>query len=277
VNGSPAPSLPVMPPVTGTVQYWLDATGALRRVVASLGGQLPTQIDLSGTTGEALSAVAALGGAPVAPRPLTDGELTLLSHMRSRDHDSGGGTVTLTLPGDLGALTTGAGWLNWRDGVGYLALHDPDDPGEDQLARIERAGIAHRDGLAGTTPPLQPPADGWRYSSWGSRGDAGGATDLDILLSQAVTVTGTRADPAEDLRTHASFLRTDRIAGVAVTVIEMRQATEAGVVPGQGRLRYWLDRQGLLRRIEVRTRQGGYGWLDITPASVPALPAPVVD
>jgi hypothetical protein len=272
---SPSASASVMPPVTGTVQYWLDAAGTLRRVVASLGGQLPTQIDLSGTSGEPLLAVAALGGALVAPRPLTDAELTLLSRMRTRDHDSGGGSLTLTLPGDLGALTTGAGWLNWRDAVGYLALHDPDDPGEDQLARIDRAGILHRDGLAASAPPLQPPADGWRSSTWGSRGDAGGATDLDILLTQAVTVTGTRPDPPEDLRAHASFLRTDTLAGVPVLVIEVRQATEVGVVPGQGRLRYWLDRDGLLRRVELRTRQGGYGWLDITPAAVPVLPVPV--
>jgi hypothetical protein len=283
ISGAPRPPSPspsassVMPPVTGTVQYWLDAAGTLRRVEASLGGELPTQIDLSGTSGEPLGIVAALGGAQVAPRPLTDAELALLSRMRTRDRDSGGGTVSLTLPGDLGALTTGAGWLDWRNAVGYLALQDPDDPGEDQLARIGRAGILHRDGLAGTAPPLQPPPDGWRYSSWGTRGDAGGATDLDILLSQAVMVTGTRTDPVDDLRAHASFLRTDTVGGVPVMVIEIRQATEVGVAPGQGRLRYWLDRDGVLRRIELRTREGGYGWLDITPATVPALPAPAVD
>jgi len=46
------------------------------------------------------------------------------------------------------------------------------------------------------------------------------------------------------------------------------------VAPGSGRLRYWLDGDGLLRRIEVRTREGAFGWLDVTPAWVPVLPDP---
>jgi hypothetical protein len=30
----------------------------------------------------------------------------------------------------------------------------------------------------------------------------------------------------------------------------------------------------LLRRLEIRTAAGGYGWLDLTPGPVPALPKP---
>ncbi len=276
-DASPAPTSPAstapMPPVDGTVQYWLDGTGRMRRVVASLGGSLPVQVDLARTGKQVLVTVPMLGGAPVTPRPLTDDELKLLSRMRMRDRDSGGGTVTLELPVNPAGLTTATGWLDWRAAVGYLALHDPDDPGQDQLVRIERTGLATRDGTTGTEPPLRPPSDGWHFSAWSGRGDAGGASDLDILLTQAVTMTDTRVDDQDALRMHASFLRTDVLAGVPVVVIEIRQATE-GSTAGSGRLRYWMDRDGQLRRIEVRTRQGGYGWLDITPGQVPALPHP---
>jgi hypothetical protein len=264
-----------LPPVTGTVQYWLDAAGRMRRVVASLAGGLPVQVDLLDSGPQALVTVAVLGGAPATARPLRDAEWALLSRMRTRDRAAGGGTVTVTLPGDLGGLTTAAGWLNWRDAVGYLAVHDPDDADEDHLLRFDRTSLVSRDGAAGAVPPLKPPTDDWRASSWSARGDGLGATDLDILLTQAVTVTSTRSEP-DSLRAHASALRTDRIGPVPVLIVEVLQASEAGVPAGQGRLRYWLDSSGLLRRVELRTRQGGFGWLDITPGTVPPLPRPPV-
>jgi hypothetical protein len=121
---------------------------------------------------------------------------------------------------------------------------------------------------------LKAPVGGWHFSVWGDRGDASGAADLDILLLQCVNATNTRADSQDALRGNASFLRTDLLGGVPVLVVEVRQTSEAGAVPGTGRLRYWVDRTGLLRRIEVRTRHGGYGWLDIAPAAVPSLPDP---
>lgn len=273
---TPTASAPAaaMPPVDGAVQYWLDGSGRMLRVAASLGSDLPVQVDFTRSVEQSLVTVPALGGAAITPRALTEDELRLVSRMRARDRQSGGGTVALVLPINPAGLTTATGWLDWHTAVGYLALHNPDDPGADQLVRLEQAGLASRAGAMDTDPPLKPPTDGWHYSAWAGRGDAGGATDLDILLSQAVTMTGTRYDSLDDLRANASFLRTDALAGVPVLVIEIRQASESGAVPGSGRLRYWMDQEGLLRRIEVRTRQGGYGSLDITPAPVPALPDP---
>jgi hypothetical protein len=275
---SPPPSgsgSPAMPAVGGTVQYWLDRTGRMRRVVADLGGGLPVQLDLARTLRQPMTAVPMLGGAAVTPRALTEDELRLVSRMRSRDRQSGGGTLTVTLPVNPAGLTTATGWLDWPAAVGYLALHNPDAPDSDQLVRVAPAGIAAWDGMvASGPPPLRPPAEGWHFSAWSSRGDAGGASDLDILLTQAVSVTSTRNDSLDDLRANASFLRTDVLAGVPVLVLEIRQASESRAAPGTGRLRYWVDGDGLLRRIEVRTRLGGFGWLDVTPAAVPALPDP---
>jgi hypothetical protein len=262
-----------MPAVTGTVQYWLDGAGRMRRVVTDLGANLPVQVDLA-SGGPQLTAVLMLGGAPVTPRALTDDELRLLSRMRQHNRQSGGGTVSLTLPVNPAGLTVATGWLDWRSAVGYLALRNLDDPAANQLLRLDTRGLASREGGADGSPPLHPPTDSWHYSAWGGRGDAYGATDLDILLIQAVTMTYTRTDSLAELRTSASFLRMDTLAGESILVVEIRQAVEAGVAPGAGRLRYWVDRDGLLRRIEVRTRQGGFGWLDVTPANVPALPDP---
>ena len=59
-----------------------------------------------------------------------------------------------------------------------------------------------------------------------------------------------------------------------VSVFEIRLNSEPDAAPGARRLRYWVDSTGALRRIEVRTRQGAFGWLDISPARVPALPHP---
>jgi hypothetical protein len=272
-TGSRAEPGSTMPAITGTVQYWLDGAGRMRRVVTDLGANLPVQVDLA-SDGPQVVAVPMLGGAPVTPRTLTEDELRLLSGMRQRNRLSGGGTVSLTLPVNPAGLTVATGWLDWRTAVGYLALRNLDDPAADQLLRLDSRGLVSRVGGGDGSPPLHPPMDAWHYSAWGGRGDANGATDLDILLIQAVAMTSTRTDSVTELRASASFLRTDTLAGQTVTVVEIRQAGEAGVTPGAGRLRYWVDADGLLRRIEVRTRQGGFGWLDVTPANVPALPDP---
>ncbi len=269
-----SPPATTMPPVTGTVQYWLDRTGRLRRVIADLGVNLPVQVDFSRGPAQPFGRVAMLGGAPVTPRALTEDQLRLVSRMYQRDRESGGGRVTLTLPVGPAGLTTATGWLDWRTAVGYLALHNLDDPGQDQLARIERVGLTTHKGAAAGDPPLRAPVGDWHFSVWNDRGDAAGMADLDILLSWAATATSTRPQALDELRGNASFLRVDAIFGVPVLVVEVRQASETGSAPGAGRLRYWLDHTGLLRRIEVRTRIGAFGWLDITPAPVPALPDP---
>jgi hypothetical protein len=103
--------------------------------------------------------------------------------------------------------------------------------------------------------------------------DAEGASDLDILLSAVLTAMG-GGNPAQ-LRVRASWLRTDVLAGIPVTVYELRSPAEAGTAPGQGLLRYWVDESGVLRRIEVRTGDRAFGCLDLTPGPVPALTKPV--
>jgi hypothetical protein len=124
-------------------------------------------------------------------------------------------------------------------------------------------------------PPVHPPAGGWSAASWSDRGDEHGATDLDLLLAEAIAAAATDQEDQAGLRKSASWLRTDTVGGVPVTVFEVRTEAETGLTPGLGRLRYWVDASGLLRRLEVRTRTGAFGYLDVVPGAIPTLTRPV--
>jgi hypothetical protein len=74
------------------------------------------------------------------------------------------------------------------------------------------------------------------------------------------------------VRARATRLRADELRSRPVAVYEVPKLAERGVGPGQARMRYWLGRDGVLRRLELRTRGGGFAQLDIVPARVPPLP-----
>jgi hypothetical protein len=137
-------------------------------------------------------------------------------------------------------------------------------------------GIATRSGRPGGGPPPVPAPldDGWQRSPWEGRGDDQGGYDLDLLLNEALSLgSGNRHDPGQ-LRDTAAWLRADSLAGAAVSVYEIPRQVElaSAVAPGDARLRYWVDEQtGLLRRLEIRTRTGGFGWLDLHPGPLPSL------
>ncbi|NES37920.1 hypothetical protein G3554_17375, partial [Micromonospora sp. PPF5-17] len=98
-----------------------------------------------------------------------------------------------------------------------------------------------------------PPA-GLAWSAARPPGD-----DLERLLAAALRAGATPAPARSAVR-----LREDRTADRTVDVIEVRTGGTA--------LRYWVDRGGLLRRLELRTGRGVWAQLDLTPGRVPALP-----
>jgi hypothetical protein len=59
-----------------------------------------------------------------------------------------------------------------------------------------------------------------------------------------------------------------------VTVYEIAKGADLGGARGAARIRYWMDRTGVLRRLELRTRTGAFAQLDITPGEVPTLSRP---
>ncbi|OLB73887.1 MAG: hypothetical protein AUI14_25085 [Actinobacteria bacterium 13_2_20CM_2_71_6] len=276
----------------GQVTYWLDDASRLRRLDALLRKDLPVRIDFARDDRTAPAAIGALGGAPIAPRPVTAAEAQLLARMPVHDRAARGGRVTVVLPVAPAGLLRGDGWLDWRGSVAYLAARNPDDPSQDSLVWADRTGVSTFSGTGtavatGDTPPSpratpsvvptdpppsRPPAGRWRASTWAQH-DAQGSSDLDVLLGAALAATGTGPDSSH-LRTRASWLRTDTLAGVRVTVYEIRGPAETGTEPGQGLLRYWLDGSGVLRRLEVRTGDHAFGYLDIALGPVPDLTPP---
>ncbi|MFB9239017.1 hypothetical protein ACFFWC_26400 [Plantactinospora siamensis] len=121
-------------------------------------------------------------------------------------------------------------------------------------------------------PPLPAPADGWTVATWRQRIDDAGGLDLDLLLSEGLAAGRRSAWDAATLRASAVWLRADSLRGRPVSVFEVPKPAEAGEPPGSARLRYWLDRTGLLCRVELRTRSGAYAQLDLAPGRVPRLP-----
>ncbi|HEY3009006.1 MAG TPA: hypothetical protein VGJ63_13225 [Micromonosporaceae bacterium] len=254
----------------GAVVYWLDNDTKLRRFEALLGANLPVRVDLQRGAFRPPTAIDLLGGAPIAPRAVTADEARTLSRLRQHDRAAGGGEVSMTVPTASGTLLLGTGWLDWRANVAYLAVDDAD---RRTLLRANSDGVATRSAplgpyQPGDAPPLPPPPDvHWAFVPWEKRA----GYDFDTLLGEALGLSGSDRDDATELRNTAAWLRTDTVAGTPVAVFEMPRPVEKGVPGGGARLRYWVDEDGVIRRLELRTRLGAWGRLELDPGDVPAL------
>lgn len=267
VDGVPVDVL-LGPGGTGAAwRYWLDADARLHRLETVVGTNVPLRLDFDRADRREVVGVAALGGRAVHPRPVTTGEADLLARLRQRNRATGGGTVSVTLPGDHANLVTAAGWLDWGGPGAYLAVRDSAVPGGQTLIRADRYGVAVRSNAEHTRdgmPPLAPGPGAWQWTPWPQRG----TDDFDVLLRHVLALSGWAWDDPAVLRRTARWLRADRLDGEPVTVYEIPPPV------GATGLRYWVDASGRLRRLEVRTRAGAYGQLDVRiGARVPALPA----
>jgi hypothetical protein len=255
----------------GAVQYWLDGQARLHRLAALLAPGTQVRVELDRQDRTAPPVLDLLGGAATDPRPVTAAELATLAGLRQRIQAAGGGRVTVVVP-TAEATVRGTGWLDWHRPVVYLARTRDGAP--DGLLWADRAGVATRPGepAGGGRPPVPAPAGAdWRRSRWSERGDRHGGFDLDLLLHEALALAGGERTPVGPLRP-ARWLRADRAGGARVDVYEVPRPVESGVAPGGARLRYWVDRSsGVLRRLEIRTRTGGFGQLDLDPGPVPYL------
>ncbi|MEH0830589.1 hypothetical protein, partial [Micromonospora sp. CPCC 205714] len=252
---------PSAPPAAGDgdPRWWVDRDSRLHRWEGRLPGGQVVAVELDRTDRPAIWPVDALGGRPGLPRALTDVEADRLARLPARLRAQPGAAVTVAVPLGTAANLRGSGWLSWTGGVAYLSVAELDTLGRRTLLRRDRGGFARAevpvgpgDGGAGLNgPPLPPPAGAaWRTS-------ARPLDDLDLLVDAALRAQTAPARPGAAVR-----LRTDRVGGRVVEVVELR---------AQGlRFRYWLDRTGLPRRLELRTRAGAWAQLDLTPEAVPA-------
>ena len=273
---SPTPGPDSLAAMGGAVRYWLDGEARLHRFEALLSEDLPVKVELSREERPELMAIDALGGRVTKPRQVTEDEARALALMRQRNRATGGGRITLTMPMLPAGMMLANGWLDWRETVAYLGAYDMDKQDERVLMRVNRSGVTVRnDGFAaGKLPPLPPPAGDWQTIPWSARGDALGGLDLDLLLNEALAVSGTGKDDPAALRQVALWLRKDTFAGSPVSVYEISKGADVGGARGAARIRYWMDRDGVLRRLELRTRSGAFAQLDITPGDVPTLSRP---
>ncbi|MFF0153296.1 hypothetical protein [Micromonospora sp. NPDC005203] len=247
----------------GQTRYWLDQDARLHKLVTRLPGVGPVTVTLHRADRPTLRPVDALGGRPGLPRALSDAEQRRLDRLPARLRAQGGAAVTLTAPTGTATNLRGAGWLSWTTRTAYLAVADLGVPGRRTLLRRDAAGLARADlpaaaGGGGTAeapgrPPLAPPAGAWRVSR--SVGD-----DVGRLVDAAV------AAGSVGPRGAAVRIREDVTAGRTVDVVE--------VGPAGARLRYWVDRDGSLRRLELHTSGNAWAQLDLQPGAVPRL-APV--
>ncbi|MBG6064196.1 hypothetical protein [Micromonospora ureilytica] len=257
--GTPGAATPVPDEQT---RYWLDQDARLHKLVTQLPGVGPVTMIFNRADRPTLRPVDALGGRPGLPRALTDAEQRRLDRLPTRLRAQGGATVTLTAPMGTDTNLRGSGWLSWTARTAYLAVADLGVPDRRTLLRRDAAGLARTDlpaaaagggtAEAPARPPLPPPAGTWRASRPG--GD-----DLGVLVDAAV------AAGSVGHRGAAVRVREDVVAARTVDVIESG--------PADARLRYWIGRDGSLRRLELRTDAGAWAHLDLQPAVVPRLAA----
>ena len=254
--GASAPAEPIR-----SARLWLDRDARLHRVQGRLPDDSPVTVELERSDRPTLRPVDALGGRPGLPRALTEAEADRLTRLPARLHAAGGAALTLTAPLGPAVNLRAAGWLSWADPSAYLTVSEVATPGSRTLlryraGRLSRAEVSAGAGAGAETParpPLPPPA----HAAWSPVTRV--TDDLGRLVEAGVWAGGTPVAARA-----AVVLRGDRVADRTVDVVELR---DHGV-----ELRYWIDRGGLLRRLELRTGRGVWAQLDLVPGPVPALP-----
>lgn len=220
----------------------------------------PVTVELERSDRPTLRPVDALGGRPGLARALTDAEADRLTRLPARLRAEAGATLTLTAPLGPAANLRAAGWLSWSDPSAYLAVSEAGTPDRRALLRYRAGRLTRAEVPAGARPaeiPARPPLPPPAHAPWSPARRV--TDDLDRLVDAAVRAGGTPIAVAAAVR-----LRGDRMAGHTVDVIELRSGGTA--------LRYWIDRGGLLRRLELRTGPGVWAQVDLVPGPVPALP-----
>ncbi|MGC4853783.1 hypothetical protein ACLQ24_10360 [Micromonospora sp. DT4] len=247
-----------------SARYWLDRDGRLHKLVTRLPGVGPVTVLLDRIDRPTLHPVDALGGRPGLPRALTDAEQRRLDALPARLRGQGGATLTLTAPLGVDTNLRGTGWLSWTARTAYVAVADLGVPGRRTLlyrdaACLSRTDVPAEAGGGGTAetpgrPPFPVPSGAWRTTR-------SARDDLDLLVDAAVSAAGPLARRDAPVR-----VREDLADGRTVDVVELRVA--------DAWLRYWIGRDGSLRRVELRTGPGAWAQLDLDPAVVPRLAPP---
>lgn len=211
------------------------------------------------------------------PRPLTGDEAQRLSMMRYTNYTDGVRAIRFEVV-DNGRTFTVDGWADFAQHVGYAHVsQDGADPELvawtlSELTSHAPVGPADPDGGG---PPLPPPDD----AAWTTSALAPEQSRLHAVLALLFQSASDRPDnPLLLQQTDARWLRSDEVGGVAVDVVAgptadrvYDPATATSAADGSdATLRYWVDEQGRLLRLE--TRLGGAGdWTTVDFADAPGV------
>ncbi|TDC48733.1 hypothetical protein E1212_20400 [Jiangella ureilytica] len=216
------------------------------------------------------------------PRPLSVDEAQRLSMMRYTNYTDG--VRALRFEVTDGARTFAVdGWADFAAHVGYARVSE--DGGDPQLVAWTLSGITSHapvgpsgpsgggDGDGG--PPLPPPDD----TAWTSSALNPEQSRLHAMLALVFQAASDRPDnPLLLQQTDARWLRSDEVGGVTVDVVAGPTADRAydpataTTAPdgSDATVRYWVDDESRLRRLEARLGAGG-DWTAVDFADAPGV------
>ncbi|MCP2164308.1 hypothetical protein [Goodfellowiella coeruleoviolacea] len=212
------------------------------------------------------------------PRPLTTTEAEQLAMVRFTNYSQQTADLTTTVPAPGGRLRL-TGRVDFVNHVGYASLETEGRSDQDSTGLVlwNLTTVAFHPGPAGQLNE-PPPPDSWQVRELRENG-----SELDGALRLMLNLAADRPDNAQLLaQSSARWLRADSIGAVSVAVLEgPQQAGQApSAQPGDARLRYWLDAEGRLHRVEARLgNQQEFAVIDFTGPggpmpTVPGVPLP---
>jgi hypothetical protein len=217
------------------------------------------------------------------PRPLSGDEAQRLSMMRYTNYTDGVRALRFEVT-DGGRTFAVDGWADFVAHVGYA--HVSEDGGDPRLVAWTLSGITSHEpvGAAGSSdgddggdggPPLPPPDD----TAWTSSALTPQQSRLHAMLSLVFQAASDRPDnPLLLQQTDARWLRSDEVGGVPVDVLAGPTADRAhdpatattAADGSDATVRYWIDDESRLRRLEARLGGGG-DWTAIDFADAPGV------
>ncbi|WP_330277209.1 hypothetical protein OG205_16935 [Lentzea sp. NBC_00516] len=178
------------------------------------------------------------------PRPLSIQEAERLALVRFSNYTTGISAFTASVPSPGGRIVLD-GRVDFVNHLGYAGMRT--DGREDAVSQgllqwnLGRMAFA----TSPSTTAVEPvPVVDWRVRALRERG-----SELDGALRLLVNLGSDRPEnPQLLLQSTARWLRPDKIGDAAVDVFEGPRQKDAA----DARLRYWLDQDGKLRRLEAR-------------------------
>lgn len=178
------------------------------------------------------------------PRSLTIPEAERLALVRFTNYTTGISAFTASVPSPGGKLVLD-GRVDFVNHLGYAGMRTDgrDDQSSQGLVQWNLGRMAFA--MSPSTRAVDPvPVLDWQVRDLQERG-----SELDGALRLLVNLGSDRPENAQlVLQSSARWLRSERIGDTAVDVFEGPKQKDAA----QARLRYWLDSDGKLRRLEAR-------------------------